>query len=167
MAPVAAPAALFRRKTMTLGDELQILLVEDDDDHAEIVSRGLVNNRVLNHIHRVPDGEAALDYVFRRGVYADPDLSPRPNVILLDLRLPRVDGLEVLRTIKESEETRSIPVVVLTTSDAERDVTSAYDRHANSYLVKPVEFDKFTQMMQTLGFYWLAWNREPVDEPQK
>jgi CheY-like chemotaxis protein len=121
-------------------------------------------NRVLNQIHRVSDGEAVLDYVFRRGIYADPDLSPRPNVILLDLRLPRVDGLEVLRIIKESGELRSIPVVVLTTSDAERDVTSAYDHYANSYLVKPVEFNKFAEMMNTLGFYWLAWNREPADE---
>jgi CheY-like chemotaxis protein len=149
---------------MISGDELQILLVEDDDDHAEIVTRGLAVNRVLNQIHRVADGEAALDYVFRRGAYADPALSPRPNVILLDLRLPRVDGLNVLRTIKESDEVRNIPVVVLTTSDAERDVTSAYDHRANSYLVKPVDFDKFTEMMHTLGFYWLAWNREPADE---
>jgi CheY-like chemotaxis protein len=152
---------------MILGDELQILLVEDDDDHAEIVARGLATNRVLNQIPRVADGEAALDYVFRRARYADPALSPRPNVILLDLRLPRVDGLEVLRTIKESPELRSIPVVVLTTSEAERDVTAAYDHHANSYLVKPVEFGKFTEMMNTLGFYWLAWNREPVDEQHK
>lgn len=143
---------------------MRILLVEDDDDHAEIVIRELANNRVINQIHRVSDGEAALDYVFRRGIYADPAGSPRPNVILLDLRLPRVDGLEVLRIIKESGELRSIPVVVLTTSSAERDVTSAYDHYGNSYLVKPVEFNKFAEMMNTLGFYWLAWNREPVDE---
>jgi two-component system response regulator len=149
---------------MIPGTELQILLVEDDDDHAEIVARALAANRVLNEIHRVPDGEAALDYVFRREAYADPALSPRPTVILLDLRLPKTDGLEVLRTIKESKETRSIPVVVLTTSDAERDVTSAYGHHANSYLVKPVDFGKFTEMMHALGFYWLAWNREPFDE---
>ena len=146
---------------------MRILLVEDDDDHAEIVIRELANNRVINQIHRVSDGEAALDYVFRRGIYADPAGSPRPNVILLDLRLPRVDGLEVLRIIKESGELRSIPVVVLTTSSAERDVTSAYDHYANSYLVKPVEFNKFAEMMNTLGFYWLAWNREPVDEQHK
>jgi CheY-like chemotaxis protein len=149
---------------MIPGAELQILLVEDDDDHAEIVTRALATNRVLNQIHRVPNGEAALDYVFRRGIWADPALSPRPTVILLDLRLPRVDGLEVLRTIKGSEEARSIPVVVLTTSDAERDVTSAYDHHANGYLVKPVDFGKFTDMMHSLGFYWLAWNRGPIDE---
>lgn len=146
---------------------MRILLVEDDDDHAEIVIRELANNRVINQIHRVSDGEAALDYVFRRGIYAHPAGSPRPNVILLDLRLPRVDGLEVLRIIKESAELRSIPVVVLTTSSAERDVTSAYDHYANSYLVKPVEFNKFAEMMNTLGFYWLAWNREPVDEQHK
>ena len=141
---------------------MQILLVEDDDDHAEIVARGLATNRVLNQIRRVADGEAALAYLFRRGLYADPASSPRPSVILLDLRLPRVDGLEVLRTVKETDDLRSIPVVVLTTSDAERDVTSAYDHHANSYLVKPLEFGKFSEMMETLGFYWLAWNREPV-----
>lgn len=148
---------------MNPGCALQILLVEDDDDHAELVTRSLAGNRVLNQIHRVADGEAALDFVFRRGDYADPDLSPRPHVILLDLRLPRIDGLEVLRTIKESDDLRNIPVVVLTTSETEKDLTSAYDHHANSFLVKPVEFGKFAEMMQTLGFYWLAWNREPGD----
>jgi response regulator RpfG family c-di-GMP phosphodiesterase len=94
-------------------------------------------------------------------------LSPTPTVILLDLRLPKVDGLEVLRTIKESSELDGIPVVILTTSDAERDVATAYEHHANSYLVKPVEFGNFTEMMSTLGFYWLAWNRNPFDEKGK
>jgi two-component system, response regulator len=149
------------------GHALQILLVEDDDDHAEIVVRGLTHNRVMNELRRVSDGEAALDYLFRRGAYADPSSSPRPNLILLDLRLPKVDGLEVLRVVKESVDLRSIPVVVLTTSDTERDVTAAYQHHANSYLVKPVDFSKFTEMMQTLGFYWLAWNRSPFDEESK
>jgi CheY-like chemotaxis protein len=149
---------------MITGEPLQILLVEDDDDHAEVVFRALTGHLVVNHIHRVSDGEAALDYVFRRGRYADPALSPAPGVILLDLRLPRVDGIEVLRTVKESTETRHIPVVVLTTSDAERDRVSAYQNHANSYLVKPVNFSNFTGMMQALGFYWLAWNRSPFDE---
>jgi CheY-like chemotaxis protein len=149
---------------MIVGEPLQILLVEDDDDHAEVVFRALAGHLVVNRIYRVADGEAALDYVFRRGPYADPALSPAPGVILLDLRLPRVDGIEVLRTIKESIETRHIPVVVLTTSDAERDMVSAYQNYANSYLVKPVNFSNFTGMMQALGFYWLAWNRSPFDE---
>jgi CheY-like chemotaxis protein len=149
------------------GHALQILLVEDDDDHAEIVARGLTNNRVMNELRRVSDGEAALDYLFRRGAYADASLSPRPNLILLDLRLPKVDGLEVLRLVKESADLRGIPVVILTTSDTERDVTAAYQHHANSYLVKPVDFSKFTEMMQTLGFYWLAWNRRPFNEERE
>ena len=99
-------------------DVPQILLVEDDDDHAEIVARGLANSSVESRLHRVSDGEAALNYVFRRGPYADAGLSPGPNLILLDLRLPVVDGIEVLRTIKASPELRDIPVVMLTTSSA-------------------------------------------------
>ena len=152
---------------MIVGEPLQILLVEDDDDHAEVVSRALAGHLVVNQINRVADGEAALDYVFRRGPYADQALSPVPGVILLDLRLPRVDGLEVLETIKNSVATRHIPVVVLTSSEAERDMVSAYQHYANSYLVKPVDFGKFTRMMQALGFYWLAWNRSPFDEQCK
>jgi CheY-like chemotaxis protein len=144
---------------MIEGAPLQILLVEDDDDHAEVVVRALSNEVAISQIHRVSDGEAALDYVFRRGIYADPATSPRPGVILLDLRLPKVDGLKVLETIKESTDTRRIPVVVLTTSEEERDMESAYQSHANSYLVKPVNFDNFTEMMRALGFYWVAWNR--------
>jgi CheY-like chemotaxis protein len=146
------------------GEPVQILLVEDDDDHAEVVVRAMEGHLVGNRIYRVADGEAALDYVFRRGIYSDPELSPTPNVILLDLRLPRVDGLEVLETIKNSADTRQIPVVVLTSSEAERDMVSAYQHHANSYLVKPVDFGKFSGMMQALGFYWLAWNRRPFDD---
>jgi CheY-like chemotaxis protein len=144
------------------GKALQILSVEDDDDHAEIVSRSLAAHRVLNRIHRVSDGDAALNYLFRRGEYADPALSPRPSLILQDLRLPKVDGLEVLRQVKDSHELRSIPVVMLTTSSAERDVASAYECHANSYLVKPLDFGKFTDMMESLGFFWLAWNHRPA-----
>ncbi len=143
------------------GEPLQILLVEDDDDHAEVVRRALENNRVVNGLYRVADGEAALDYLFRRRTYADAALSPRPNLILLDLRLPKIDGLEVLRQVKGSVDLRSIPVVVLTTSRAEMDMAAAYEQHANSYLFKPVDFSKFTEMMNVLGYYWLAWNRTP------
>jgi DNA-binding response OmpR family regulator len=142
---------------------IQILLVEDDDDHAEIVARGLATSGMDYGLQRLADGEAALDYLFRRGHWADPALSPRPSVILLDLRLPRVDGCEVLRIIKESAELRGIPVVILTTSDAERDLITAYGNYANSYLVKPVVFGEFAEMMQTLGFYWLTLNQIPQD----
>ena len=145
------------------GEPLRILLVEDDDDHAEVVRRAWESNRVVNGLHRVADGEAALDYLFRRGPYADPVLSPRPNLILLDLRLPKIDGLEVLRRVKESVDLRSIPAVILTTSQAELDMASAYELHANSYLVKPVDFSKFVEMMNVLGYYWLAWNRSPFE----
>lgn len=143
------------------GEPLVILLVEDNPDHTELIVRSLQDHRVANRIYHVPDGEAALDYLFRRGEYEDPEKSPRPHVILLDLRLPKVDGQEVLQAIKTTERLRRIPVVIVTTSEAERDVAQAYDSHANSYLVKPVDFDKFTQLMDDLGFYWLGWNRHP------
>ena len=143
------------------GKPLVILLVEDDTDHAELVIRSFQDHRVANRIYHVPDGEAALDYLFRRGDYASPEKSPRPHLILLDLRLPRIDGLEVLKEIKEDEKLRCIPVVILTTSEAESDLARAYDCHTNSYLVKPIDFAKFTQLMKDLGFYWLCWNRQP------
>jgi CheY-like chemotaxis protein len=142
--------------------KLQILLVEDDDDHAEIVARSLATKPMNAMLHHVSDGEMALDFLFRRGRYEDTGLSPRPHMILLDLRLPKVDGCEVLRTVKASPELRSIPVVILTTSAAERDVALAYGNHANSYLVKPVVFEEFSEMMRVLGLYWLALNHHPV-----
>ncbi len=143
------------------GEAVEILLVEDDPDHAELIIRGLEDNLVANRIHHVSDGEAALDYLFRRGEYADGERNPRPHLILLDLRLPKIDGLEVLREIKADGEMRRIPAVVLTSSEAEGDMARAYDNQVNSYLVKPVEFIKFGQLMRDLGFYWLVWNQRP------
>ena len=134
---------------------------EDDPNHAELIIRNLIDNQVANQIHHVLDGEAALDYLFRRGEYADAEKSPCPHLVLLDLRLPKTDGQEVLREIKADDELRRIPVVVLTTSKAESDIARAYDNHANSYLVKPVDFDRFRQLMRDLGFYWLIWNQHP------
>jgi CheY-like chemotaxis protein len=144
------------------GEPVVVLLVEDNDDHAELVRRQLVDHRIANQLVRVTDGQAALDYLLRAGVYADPATSPRPHVILLDLRLPKVDGIEVLKTCKADESLSCIPIVILTTSEAERDLDQAYENHANSYLVKPVDFDKFKQMMDDLGFYWLSWNKIPA-----
>jgi CheY-like chemotaxis protein len=141
------------------GSPVIILLVEDNQDHAELVKRSFEEHRVANALHHVSDGEEALDYLFRRGAYTDPEKSPRPHVVLLDLRLPKIDGLEVLKEIRTCKELGRIPVVILTTSDAEMDVARAYDAHVNSYLVKPVDFEKFLQLMNDLGFYWLAWNR--------
>ena len=142
------------------GEPLTILLVEDNFDHAELIMRGLEDHRVINQIHHVADGEAALNYLFQRDEYADPKKSPRPHLVLLDLRLPKIDGLEVLKEVKTSETLRGIPVVILTSSSAQNDVARAYDYHANSYLVKPVDFDQFERLMNHLGFYWLAWNRK-------
>lgn len=145
------------------GEPLTILLVEDNEDHAVAVKRSLRNHQVANTIHHVLDGEAALDYLFRRRKYSDPEESPRPHLVILDLRLPKVDGLEVLKIIKETDELKRLPVVILTSSQAEKDIAMAYDHHANSYVTKPLDFDKFIQLMKDIGFYWLAWNVNPLN----
>ena len=143
------------------GEPLLVLLVEDNPDHAELIMRSLGEHRVANKIVHLSDGQAALDYLLHQGDYQDPGQNPHPHVVLLDLRLPRVDGLQVLQVLKETETLRMIPVVILTTSEAEQDIVRAYHSHANSYLVKPVGFVEFEKMMQDLGFYWLAWNTHP------
>mgnify|MGYP001567063853 FL=1 len=143
------------------GEPVLILLVEDDPAHAEIVRRNFKDFRVVNRIVHLVDGQAALDYLFRQGAWADHASRPRPHLMLLDLRLPKVDGLEVLRRIKGDEELKKMPVVVLTTSGAESDVVNAYTNGAGSYLVKPVDFKKFSSLLEAFGFYWLAWNRFP------
>jgi CheY-like chemotaxis protein len=144
------------------GEPLVILLVEDNPDHTEMIKRNLADHRILNKIYHVSDGEAALDYLFRKGNYADPKSSPRPHLVLLDLRIPKIDGLEVLTEIKKSDLLRKIPVVILTTSEAKNDIKTVYQNHATSYLVKPVDIDTFRQLMDDLGSYWLAWNRQPL-----
>jgi len=145
------------------GQRLLILLVEDNPAHAELVKRSLQEQRVGYQITHLSDGEQAVDYLFQRGDFADKRKHPRPHIILLDLRLPRLDGLEVLRQIKTADEEalRRIPVVVLTTSEAEQDLAQAYDRHVNSYVVKPLNFEGFTALMDDLGFYWQQWNYYP------
>jgi CheY-like chemotaxis protein len=145
-----------------LTGELQhILLVEDNESHAEVVIRSMSNQQLPNKIHHVADGEQALDYLFARGAYADPVQNPRPDLVLLDLRMPRVDGLEVLKIIKTTPSLLRIPVVILTSSDAEKDIATSYDYHANSYLVKPFNFNSFTNLMKDLGTYWLDYNVKP------
>jgi CheY-like chemotaxis protein len=143
------------------GEPLVILLVEDNPDHAELVMRSLADFQVANRIVHVEDGEAALEYLHGRGAYMDRHTFPMPHLMLLDLRLPKVDGLQVLKEVKESEKLRPLPVVILTTSEAERDLAMAYEYHANSYLTKPVDFIDFSKMLSDLGFYWLAWNTRP------
>ena len=143
------------------GEPIVILLVEGDPAHAEIAKRNLRKSGLANKIHHVSDGQEALDYMFRQGSFASPESSPRPHIILLDLRLPKVDGLEVLEKIKAEPQFCSIPVVILTTSAAESDLANAYAQHVNSYLVKPVDFAKFSEQMEHFGYYWLAWNQYP------
>jgi CheY-like chemotaxis protein len=148
------------------GEPLLILLVEDNPDHAELVRRSLADHRVANRVRHLTDGQAALDYLFRQGAFADPATSPRPHIILLDLRLPRIDGLDVLKEVKQDPDLHTIPVVVLTTSNAGRDIDAAYRNYVNSYLVKPVGYDDFNKLMADLGFYWLGWNTNPYPERQ-
>ena len=146
-----------------MGEPILVMLVEDNIDHAELVIRTFEGHKIANRISHFLDGQIALDYLLRRDGYADPKSSPRPHVILLDLRLPRVDGLEVLRVIKDDDELKLIPVIILTTSEAERDLARAYQSHVNSYLVKPVGFEEFRKLMNDMGFYWLGWNTHPCD----
>ena len=141
---------------MTSPRLLHFLLVEDDDDHAEIVLRTFRQNHIGNTIERVPDGVEALKYVRRQDGYAG---KSRPDVILLDLNLPRMSGHEVLDAIKADDDLKSIPVVVLTTSDADADRAKAYAHHANSYVVKPVDFVRLRQMVNDLSLYWGLWNQ--------
>jgi len=151
---------------MFKGTPILILLIEDDPAHAEIVFRRMADRRLANRIIHVQDGQEGLDYLEGKNVYAPPAEAPRPDLILLNLRLPRVDGLEVLRRIKSNVDISAISVVVLTTSEAEDDVVKAFGNGASSYLVKPVDFDKFTKLLELLGFYLLAWNQFPyADRP--
>ena len=143
------------------GKPITILLVEDDPAHAEIVRRNLETARVANILKWVADGQEALDYLFRVGKYQDPVISPAPGLILLDLRLPKIDGIEVLNVIKSDPVLSVIPVVIMTTSAAESDLARAYKNHANSYVVKPLDLNKFTALLDTIGYYWLVWNERP------
>lgn len=144
---------------MSNRESLVVLLVEDNRDHAELIKRSMVRVSEQLRIVHLEDGEAALDYVHRRGRFADAVSYPRPALILLDLRLPRIDGLHLLKTIKQDAALRRVPVVVLSSSEAERDIDSASEAHANSYLVKPVGHERFDAMVQALTDYWLDWHR--------
>jgi CheY-like chemotaxis protein len=149
------------------GHPITILLVEDDPAHAEIVRRNLADSRIANRLIHLADGEAALDYLRACKEHTNPVKTPRPDLVLLDLRLPKVDGLEVLRQVKQDTDLRRLPVVILTTSQAEQDMVAAYDKGAGSFLVKPVDFQKFAGLMEAFGFYWLAWNQYPCVSGQE
>lgn len=140
---------------------VEILLVEDSSSDVELTLHALKQHKLANSIEVVRDGEEALDFIFARGPFADRVVGNGPKVILLDLKLPLVDGLEVLRQVKADERTRLIPVVVLTSSREERDVVETYRLGVNSYITKPVDFDQFTETVHTLGMYWLLLNEPP------
>lgn len=146
------------------GEPLHILLIEDNEAHAELIIHGLQDNEMAVLVHHVMDGERALDYLLRQGTFLEPETAPRPDLVLLDLRIPRVDGLDVIRTIKTTPALLRIPVVVLTSSDAGPDIAGSYDYHANSYLVKPLDFRRFTQLLKDIVNYWLGWNARPPTE---
>jgi len=135
-----------------------ILLVEDNRNDAELALRALAKARVANDVHVVRDGAEALEFLFGEGAYAGRAGSPLPRVILLDLKLPKVDGLEVLRRVKGDERTKLVPVVVLTSSREESDLVASYHLGANSYIVKPVDSDKFFEAVHEIGLYWLLLN---------
>lgn len=140
---------------------IQILVVEDNDAHTKLILRAMAEDRLANPVKCVRDGEEALDYLFQRGEFITPESSPRPDMVLLDLKLPKIDGLEVLKTMKEDAHLKSIPVVVLTSSTDERDMNEAYQHYVNSYISKPVDFDKFRKVVEELGYYWTIFNRYP------
>lgn len=146
---------------MTDDTIVEILLVEDNPADAELTLNALQENNLSNRIEWLHDGVEAMDFLFGTGVYAGRDINKTPKVILLDLKLPKVDGLEVLRRIKADERTRTIPVVVMTSSHEERDIVESYKLGVNSYIVKPVDFEQFTEAVRALGMYWVLLNQPP------
>lgn len=145
----------------TYGSDVEILLVEDNPRDAEVAIRALKKHNFANSLIHVKDGQEALDWLFATGRYATRDINHPPKVILLDLKLPKVDGLEVLRAVRSDPRTRRIPIVVLTSSREEQDVVSSYDLGVNSYIVKPVDFENFSAAVVEAGHYWLLLNQEP------
>ena len=141
-----------------------ILFVEDNEDDIELALRALKKNNILNKVVVVRDGVEALDYLFCKGKYSDIEKNEVPSVVLLDLKLPKVDGLEVLKSIRSDETTKLLPVVVLTSSKQEQDLIDSYSLGANSYIRKPVDFNKFTEAIKQLGLYWLLINEGPPIE---
>ena len=142
--------------------QIEILLVEDNNEDVELTLHALRKENLANHIHVARDGEEALDFLFCNGAHADRSFEHPPRLILLDLKLPKVDGMEVLRRLKADPRTHDIPVVILTSSKEERDLIHGYGLGANSYIQKPVDFDQFRDTVKSVGLYWLLINQAPV-----
>ncbi len=144
-----------------VGEEHTLLLVEDNPDDVELTRRAFARSNIINQLVVVRDGAEALDYLFAKGVHSDRDAADLPHAILLDLNLPNVSGLNVLRRIRSTEATRRLPVIILTTSTEESDIVSSYDLGANSYIRKQVDFVQFVEAARQLGLYWLVLNERP------
>jgi CheY-like chemotaxis protein len=140
---------------------VEILLVEDNPDDVELTLRALKNQKISNHIEVVRDGAEALDFIFCTGQFEHRSMENAPKLVLLDLKLPKVDGLEVLEKIKSDPRTKAIPIVVLTSSTEERDIVESYKLGVNSYITKPVDFEQFSESVRQLGLYWLLLNEPP------
>jgi len=144
-----------------LSESTAILLVEDNPDDEELTLLAFKNNRIANPVYVARDGAEALDFLFRRGAYADRDQKSNPRLVLLDLKLPKIGGLEVLRRLRAEPATQTLPIVVLTTSNQDEDIVNSYRFGANSFIRKPVEFGKFNEAIRELGYYWLLLNEVP------
>jgi two-component system response regulator len=142
--------------------ETDILLIEDSTHDAELAIRALQKNNLVNNLVHLKNGAEALDYIFAEGKYADRNILNLPKMILLDLKMPKIGGIEVLKRLKSDERTKRIPVVILTSSKEDPDINICYDLGANSYIVKPVEFDDFVKAVSNLGLYWMILNQPPV-----
>lgn len=148
-----------------MNEPIEMLLVEDSPNDVELTLRAFTRQKLATRIQVARDGQEALDFIFGRGAYIGRDLNQQPKLILLDLKLPKVDGLDVLRAIKSDPRTQMIPVVILTSSCIEHDIAEGYQRGANSYLIKPVSYDQFMILVNTLGMYWLQFNQNAVAAP--
>ncbi len=144
------------------GGEVEIVIVEDDPNDAELITRVLRKHNLFNRLTLLKDGAEALDFFFGRGAYASQTAGTAQRVILLDLKLPKVDGIEVLQRLKSTEHTRNIPVVILTSSREERDLKDAYNLGVNSYVTKPIDFKEFAKAVAEMGMYWLLLNKTPM-----
>ena len=142
-------------------NEVEVLLVEDNSSDAELAVRTLKKKHLANKLFHVKDGAEAIDFLFAEGAYSNRKMQNRPKVVLLDLKLPKVDGIEVLRRIKSDDRTKKIPVVVMTSSREDHDLSTCYELGVNGYVVKPVEFHDFARAVSELGFYWLLLNETP------